>query len=136
MKKVIVVGAGIAGLATACRLSSKGHDVTIIEKNAFHGGKCSTITLDKYRFDRGPSLFTMPQYLEELFSDCGKQLSDYFEYVKHPTSCKYFWEDKVSLSADSEPISFVEQASKVLGVSKSLANNYFDKSYFKFKNTP
>ena len=66
-KKVIIVGSGIAGIATSIRLAKKGYEVTVFEANAYPGGKLSAFNLGAYRFDAGPSLFTMPQFVEELF---------------------------------------------------------------------
>lgn len=60
MQKIAVIGSGIAGLAVSIRLASKGYDVHLFEKNASTGGKVSELIVDGYRFDKGPSLFTMP----------------------------------------------------------------------------
>ena len=59
MSRVTVIGAGIAGLATSIRLAIKGYRVMVFEANAYPGGKLSTFKLDGYRFDAGPSLFTI-----------------------------------------------------------------------------
>ena len=70
MTKVAVVGAGVAGLAVSARLAAKGYKVTVFEQNNFIGGKCSAINLGDFKFDRGPSLFTKPEYLKEVFDAC------------------------------------------------------------------
>ena len=67
-KKAIVIGAGIAGLASAIRLQVMGYDVSVFEKNSYPGGKLSHFEMDGYQFDAGPSLFTRPQLIEELFA--------------------------------------------------------------------
>ncbi|MBC7586835.1 MAG: oleate hydratase, partial [Chitinophagaceae bacterium] len=56
--KAIIVGAGIAGLASAIRLSLQGFQVEIFEKNNYPGGKLSHFEKEGYQFDAGPSLFT------------------------------------------------------------------------------
>ena len=66
-KKVAVVGAGVGGLATAIRLSIKGYSVEVFESNSYIGGKLSQIESKNFRFDAGPSLFTMPELVDELF---------------------------------------------------------------------
>jgi diapolycopene oxygenase len=66
-KKVAVIGAGVSGLAASIRMRNKGYDVTVFEANSFPGGKCSSESNKGYRFDMGPSVFTMPQYVDELF---------------------------------------------------------------------
>ena len=70
--KVAIIGSGIAGIATSIRLKAKGFDVTVYEKNSFPGGKLSSFKLGEFRFDAGPSLFTMPQYVDELFEISGE----------------------------------------------------------------
>ena len=80
LKTAIVIGAGIAGLAAAARLQSKGYQVSVFEHRYYAGGKLTQIMVGDYRFDAGPSIFTMPQYVEEVFSECGKNPKDYFEY--------------------------------------------------------
>jgi len=62
--KVIIIGSGIAGLASAIRLACAGHQVTVFEANAYPGGKLSEIYSDGFRFDAGPSLFTLPQLVD------------------------------------------------------------------------
>ncbi|MBT8263843.1 MAG: FAD-dependent oxidoreductase, partial [Muriicola sp.] len=67
MPKAVIIGSGIAGIASALRLHKKGYAVTVLEKNAYPGGKLHSLSLNGYRFDLGPSLFTMPQFVDELF---------------------------------------------------------------------
>ena len=87
---IIVTGAGIAGIAAAIRLRAAGHTVEVFEANDYPGGKLSAFTLDGYRFDAGPSLFTMPQYVDELFDLCGERAADHFRYQRVPDVCHYF----------------------------------------------
>jgi phytoene dehydrogenase-like protein len=63
-KTVGIIGAGIAGMAAGIRLANKGYEVTIFEGNDYPGGKLTELRLGKYRFDAGPSLFTMPDYVD------------------------------------------------------------------------
>lgn len=99
--KAIIIGSGIAGIASSIRLAVKGYDVLVLEKNNYPGGKLSEIRLGGYRFDAGPSLFTMPEFVEDLFILAGKKTSDFFEYEKHDTCCHYFWNDSTFLKAYS-----------------------------------
>ena len=73
--KAIIIGSGIAGLAAAIRLSVKGYRVSVFEANPYPGGKLSEINLEGYRFDAGPSLFTLPEQIEELFELSSKSKS-------------------------------------------------------------
>ena len=92
MSTAIIIGSGIAGLASAIRLKAKGYDVTIIEKNNYPGGKLSQIKNESFRFDAGPSLFTMPWLVDELFHIAGKNPKDYFDYYRKTELCNYFWD--------------------------------------------
>ena len=78
-RRIIVIGAGPGGLATAMLLSSKGYDVQLYEKQAYFGGRTSRLSIGPYHFDRGPTFFMMPHLLEELFQEAGGKLSDFVE---------------------------------------------------------
>lgn len=91
--KIAVVGSGIGGISVAIRLANKGHQVVVYEKNKQAGGKMAEIHSNGYRFDTGPSLFTLPQLLEDIFEECGAKRSDYFDYALLDNNCKYFFTD-------------------------------------------
>jgi phytoene desaturase len=112
-KRAVVIGSGIAGIASAIRLQQKGFNVTVFEKNAYPGGKLSEFRLGNYRFDAGPSLFTMPHFVDELFELSGKNPRDYFTYVKHNKSCHYFWDDGTALEASGDRTTFSKQVSEI-----------------------
>ena len=78
---VVVVGGGLAGLASACVLAARGHRVTLLEKNDWVGGKAAVHHSDGYRFDMGPTILTLPSVLRRVFSEAGKNLEDYIEMV-------------------------------------------------------
>jgi phytoene desaturase len=109
MSKAIIIGAGIAGIATAIRLSLKGYQVEVFEAGPIAGGKLSEMKLNDFRFDMGPSLFTMPQYVDELFTLAGKKPSDYFKYEKLDIVCNYFYEDGTRISAFADRNKFAEE---------------------------
>jgi phytoene desaturase len=73
-KRVIVIGAGMGGLATAARLAKRGHKVQIFEGANFAGGKCRTEWIDGFAFDTGPSLLTLPAVYRDLFLKTGKRI--------------------------------------------------------------
>jgi len=92
-KNIIVVGAGIGGLTAAALLASKGHKVTVFEKNTRPGGKMQQVKASGYRFDTGPSLLTMPFLLENVFRKCGESLDDYLQLSEVDPICRYFYQD-------------------------------------------
>ncbi|PWY96190.1 phytoene desaturase [Aspergillus sclerotioniger CBS 115572] len=71
----IIVGAGVGGIAIAARLSKKGYRVTVVEKNAEVGGRCSLLHDNGYRFDQGPSLLLMPTFFHQIFHDLNTSMS-------------------------------------------------------------
>lgn len=109
MAKAIIIGAGIAGIASAIRLSKQGYSVDVFEANAYPGGKLAEITGKGYRFDAGPSLLTMPQYVDELFSLAGEDSHCYLQYRKLELVCRYFYPDGVSINAWSDPERFAKE---------------------------
>ncbi|MCM0621820.1 phytoene desaturase family protein [Nocardioides bruguierae] len=74
MSRVVVIGAGLAGLATACHLSGSGHDVTLIEAEDAPGGRAGQIVRDGFRFDTGPTVLTMRSLLEDVVGAAGGDL--------------------------------------------------------------
>ena len=66
---IAIIGSGIAGLSSAIRLVNKGHSVTIFERSKTFGGKIGKLKLNKFSFDTGPSLLTLPHLIDELFQD-------------------------------------------------------------------
>ena len=67
-KKVIVIGSGFGGLASAIRLRAKGYDVTLVEKHPDLGGRARVFKKGNFTFDGGPTVITAPYLFEELFS--------------------------------------------------------------------
>jgi phytoene desaturase len=127
-KKCAVIGAGISGLGAAIRMRNKGYKVTVFEANAFPGGKCSSETKDGYRFDMGPSVFTMPQYVDELFILSGKNPRDHFNYIPLDPVYKYFFEDGSSLDAYHGKEKFAEQLAAKTKDTKEDIIKYLDKT--------
>jgi len=76
VSRVVVVGAGVGGLAVAARLASGGHRVTVLEAAGDVGGKLGVLERDGFRFDTGPSLLTMPWVFEDLFAATGSWPAD------------------------------------------------------------
>src|SRR5690625_5226035 len=73
---VVIVGAGLGGLAAALHLLAGGRRVTIIERTTAPGGRAGLLAEDGYRFDTGPTVLTMPDLLAEPLAAVGERLSD------------------------------------------------------------
>lgn len=126
--KAIVIGAGLGGLAIACRLAAKGHQVRVFESSGQYGGKAGQLQQSGFTFDRGPSLFTMPQYVDEVFLDAGKDPRDYYSYHRLDTLCHYFFSDGKFLRASADKKRFAEEVERVFEVKANRVNQFLDES--------
>ena len=135
MKNAIVIGSGIGGLASAVRLAVKGYEVQVFESNSYPGGKLSELSKNGFRFDAGPSLFTMPELVDELFFIAGKDPKDFFKYSKLNKICNYFYSDGTSLTAYSDVEKFIREAVSKTGVEEKILRNHLNKSRFIFDAT-
>lgn len=114
-KKAAVIGAGIGGMAAAIRLSLKGYETHLFEKNGEAGGKIGELRISDCRFDTGPSLFTLPELVDELFTLAGEDPREHFRYLPLESSCRYFYEDGTLLNAWTDRQKFAEEAELVTG---------------------
>ena len=133
MKKAIVIGSGIGGLASAIRLKCKGYDVDVYEKNSYPGGKLTTIEKGGYHFDAGPSIFTLPHLVDELFELAGKNPKDYFQYQKLDVSARYFWEDGTRLTAYADRDKLISEIESKLNANGKEVDKYLSEVERLFK---
>jgi phytoene desaturase len=82
MTRAIVIGGGIAGLATAALLARDGHDVVLLEKNPELGGRAGSWERDGFRFDTGPSWYLMPEVFDHFFKLLGTTAAEQLELVQ------------------------------------------------------
>ncbi len=106
MSRVVVVGAGVGGLAAAARLAALGHEVTVCEAAATVGGKLGLVSHDvpglgTFRFDTGPSLVTMPQVFRDLFDATGGWPDDLALTPLEPLA-RYRFADGTAFDASSD----------------------------------
>ena len=121
--KIFVIGSGIGGMSCAATLSYNGFDVTIIEQNDYFGGKANRICHEGFQFDTGPCLLTYPDWFDELFSSCGKNVKDYFQHQRLDPITRYFLDNKhvdVASDINQTAINFEEK----LGLKKAVFLNY------------
>lgn len=76
MSQIVIIGAGLAGLATCCHLIAAGHRVTVVERGSIPGGRSGRLMRDGFAFDTGPTVFTMKDLLAEPFAAVGAELDD------------------------------------------------------------
>lgn len=133
--RAVIIGSGIAGLAAAIRLRLKGFETIVFEANSYPGGKLTQIKNDGFLFDAGPSLFTMPHLVDELFTLAGKNPKDYFRYKRLDILCHYFFADGTELQAYADADMFAAEAEKVTGVAKGKVLQHLKKSRYIYDAT-
>ena len=130
---VAIIGSGIGGMALSIRLARKGYKVTLFEKNAYPGGKLSELCLDGFRFDKGPSLLTMPSLIDELTDIAGSNRK--FNYKKLETITNYFYPDGTQLKASANLNEFSNEVQSKLNEKKDTVLNYLKRNAFYFNTT-
>ena len=125
-RRICVIGAGLGGLSAAIRLANKGFEVDLYDQNNTPGGKAGEIKEKGYRFDTGPSLLTMPQVLEQLFSECGENIDEYLILNKLDLICKYFYPDKIIINAYSDAEKFGKEIDEKTSDNFESLNKYLN----------
>ena len=126
-KTVIVIGSGVGGLATAVRLARRGYKVKVFEANTSYGGKATKIEKDGFFWGFGPSLFTLPELLDELFILCGRKPDEYYKYHKLDPICNYFFADGARLSAYADRDKFAAEIEAKTGEPADHVLSHLDK---------
>ncbi len=134
-KSCAVIGSGIAGLAAAIRIASKGNAVDVYETNNYPGGKMKELNKEGFRFDMGPSIFMLPNLVDELFEICNKNPRDYFSYSSLEIPFKYFFEDGLVINAYSDVERYGREIESKTKDSKLAFDNYRKDIETKYKIT-
>jgi phytoene desaturase len=128
MSKVIIIGAGIGGLATANLLAKAGHDVHVYEKEAIPGGRSGQFKKDGFTFDTGPSWYLMPEVFEHYFNLLDTAAEEQLDLIKLTPAYKVFFENSepITITGDLEKDTATFEATET-GAGESL-KKYVEKS--------
>jgi phytoene dehydrogenase-like protein len=96
-KHIVIIGAGLGGLSAAIHLAAAGQHVTVLERNAYVGGKAGQVEIDGYRWDTGPTVITLQPLLADLFAAAGCRLQDYLTLVPIDPLTRYHYPDSTVL---------------------------------------
>ena len=142
-KKIIVIGSGFGGIASALRLRAKGYDVTLLEKHPDLGGRARVFKKNNFIFDGGPTVITAPYLLQELFSLFNKKISDYTKIIPLQLWYRFIFEDGTSFDYSGNETSMknqIENFSKddFAGYEKllSFTEKIFDKGFTELSTKP
>ena len=114
-QRVVVVGAGLAGLATALRLRGAGREVTVVERAAGPGGRAGRVERGGYALDTGPSVFTAPEIVADTLGAVGEKLEDRLTLVPLETTYRAQYADGSSLDVHADPDAFAAEVAALCG---------------------
>lgn len=114
MKKAIIIGAGMGGLATALRLRHQGFEVVVLEKQARPGGRSNVIQEDGYRVDTGPTILVMKDAFEELYRSIGQDFERRLKPVQLDPNYRIYYHDGTSLDLYSNMARLAQEVEKVM----------------------
>ena len=113
--RVVVVGAGLGGLATALHLAGTGREVTVLEREPVPGGRAGRLTLGGYDFDTGPTVLTMPDLIAEPLAAVGEELSDWLDLTPLDPAYRTHFPDGSTLDVIARPSRMAAEISRVCG---------------------
>ena len=142
-KKIVIIGSGFGGIATALRLKAKKYEVTLIEKHNDLGGRARVFKKNGFTFDGGPTVITAPYLINELFELFNKNSKDYINLVPLKTWYRFIFDDGLSFDYsgnENEMENQIERINKndVKGYQDLLkfTKKIFDKGFLELSNVP
>jgi phytoene desaturase len=113
--RVVVVGAGLGGLATALHLAAAGRSVTIVERESHPGGRAGRLRLGGYEFDTGPTVLTMPDLVAEALGAVGEELEDWLDLTRLDPAYRAHYPDGSVLNVITDPQRMAAEIGDVCG---------------------
>ena len=113
MKQVVIIGAGMGGLATALRLRHQGFAVTVLEKQARPGGRSNVIEENGFRVDMGPTILVMKETFEEMYRSIGQDIDDRIEFVQLDPNYRVYYHDDTHIDLHSQMPRLANEVEKI-----------------------
>jgi len=113
--RVLVVGAGLGGLATAIRLAAAGREVTVVERLDHPGGRAGRLSVDGYEFDTGPTVLTMPSLLSDLLGTVGEDLDAWLPMTRLDPAYRAHFPDGSTLDVIADTARMAGEVARVCG---------------------
>ncbi|RLP87768.1 MULTISPECIES: phytoene desaturase family protein [unclassified Micromonospora] len=113
--RVVVVGAGLGGLACALHLAGSGRQVTVLEREPVPGGRAGRLAVDGYEFDTGPTVLTMPELIAEALGAVGEELRDWVDLTPLDPAYRAYYPDGSTLDVLTDTTRMAAEISRVCG---------------------
>jgi phytoene desaturase len=120
-ERIVVIGAGLAGLATALRLRGAGREVTVVERAPGPGGRAGRVERGGYALDTGPSVFTAPEILADTLSAVGEKIEERLTLVPLETTYRARYGDGSHLDVHADPDAFAAEVAALCGPAEADA---------------
>jgi 1-hydroxycarotenoid 3,4-desaturase len=114
-RKIIVIGAGMGGLAAAIRLANAGADVSVFEAAGHVGGKMRACPSAAGPVDQGPTVLTLRAVFDDLFAAAGARLDDHLHLAPQPLLARHFWPDGSQLDLLADPAASADAIGRLAG---------------------
>lgn len=101
-RSILVIGAGVGGIAAAAKLAQRGYRVTVLEKNRIPGGRCGQVEVEGHRFDTGATMFLMPEFYASAFHDLGERIEDHLDLTRVDPTYRLRFGDGTKLELTSD----------------------------------
>jgi phytoene desaturase len=116
---VVVVGAGLAGLAAALHLAGRGRSVTVVERETVPGGRAGRLDLGGYRMDTGPTVLTMPDIVEETLAAAGQSMADWLELTRLDPAYHAMFADGSELDVHTDADAMADEVARFAGLAEA-----------------
>jgi phytoene desaturase len=113
--RVVIVGAGLGGLACALHLAATGRDVTVLERESVPGGRAGRLSVDGFEFDTGPTVLTVPDLIAEPLAAVGENLDDWLTLTRLDPAYRAFYPDGSTLDVITDPDRMADEIRRVCG---------------------
>lgn len=123
--RVVVVGAGLAGLSAAMRLAGAGREVVVLEREDRPGGRAGRLEMGGYSFDTGPTVLTMPDLIEDAFAALGEDYRHWLDLIPLDPAYRAFYPDGSTMDVFADPERMAAEIEDQIGADEAAGYRRF-----------